>query len=149
MIIPDVNLLLYAYNGTSPHNRAAVRWLEGCLSGSERVGMPNLVVLGFVRLATSRRAFQAPMTVAEAAATVRRWLAIPLVEVLHPFQGHTERVLRLLETLGTAGSLVTDAQIAAHAIERDAVLHTADADFLRFPGLRWFNPITGAVSQRS
>ena len=59
-----------------------------------------------------------------------------------------ERALALLEDLGTAGNLVTDAQIAAIALELDAVVHTSDADVLRFPRLRWFNPITG-VGQRS
>ncbi len=53
----------------------------------------------------------------------------------------------MLERLGTAGNLVTDAQIAMLAIENEAVLHTADTDFLRFPGLRWLNPITGVASR--
>ena len=57
---------------------------------------------------------------------------------------HIERVLGLLMDLGTAGNLVTDAQIAAVAFEHDAVVHTADADFIRFAGLRWLNPLTGA-----
>ena len=57
-------------------------------------------------------------------------------------------MLKLLEALGTAGNLVTDAQIAALTLEHGAVLHTADSDFLRFPGLRWFNPITGTASRR-
>lgn len=61
---------------------------------------------------------------------------------------HVEQVLKLLETLGTAGNLVSDAQMAALALECDAVLHTGDSDFMRFRGLRWFNPLTGMGSAR-
>lgn len=71
-----------------------------------------------------------------------------MVQILEPRGDHLEQVLKLLEAPGTAGNLVTDAQIAALAIEHGAVLHTADTDFLRFPGLRWFNPVTGIRSAR-
>ena len=86
------------------------------------------------------------MTATEAAGNVRSWLGQSVVQVLFSDSGHTEQVLKLLENLGTAGNLVTDAQIAAAAIEHGAVAHTADADFVRFPDLRWFNPITGRGS---
>ena len=88
------------------------------------------------------------MTPAETAKHIRSWIAQPVVRILEPPVSHVEEVLELLETLGTAGNLVTDAQIASLAIEHNAILHTADADFLRFPGLRWFNPITGVGSRR-
>lgn len=85
---------------------------------------------------------------AQAAGHIRSWLAQPNVELILPGDGHTERVLDLLQQTGTAGNLVTDAQLAALAIEQQAILHTADADFLRFPGVRWFNPITGIGSDK-
>jgi uncharacterized protein len=66
----------------------------------------------------------------------------PNVRFLEISSNDAEHVFELLETIGTAGNLVIDAQIAAIAIEQDAVLHTADTDFLRFQNLRWFNPIT-------
>ena len=71
-----------------------------------------------------------------------------MVRIIEPGPDHVGQVLKLLEALGTAGNLVTDAQIAALAIEQEAVLHTADADFQRFPALRWLNPLTGAASAR-
>jgi hypothetical protein len=92
------------------------------------------------------------MTPSEAAGHVRSWLAQPVVQVLEPradHLGHLERVLTLLESLGTAGNLVTDAQIAALVLESDAVLHTADTDFLRFAALRWLNPLTGMTSRKA
>lgn len=146
MIIPDINLLLYAYDASSPfHSRAGVWWQE-CLSGNEPVGLLPVVAFGFVRIGTNIRAFQHPLTPVEAAGHVRSWLSRPCVELLDPGPTHLERVLTLLEGLGTAGNLVTDAQIAAAALDQDAILHTADADFIRFRSLRWFNPITGAGS---
>ena len=144
MIIPDINLLLYAYDAVSPsHSKAAV-WWQACLSGEESVGLLPVVLFGFVRIGTHPRAFRQPMSPREAAEHVRSWLAQPPVELLLPGLDHPQRVLSLLEDLGTAGTLVTDAQIAASVLENDAVLHTTDADFIRFAGLRWFNPITGA-----
>lgn len=147
MIVPDINLLLYAYDSGSPFHGKAAAWWQGCLSGSEPVGLAQVVVFGFVRIATSGRVYQNPMTPIEAAAHVRSWQAQPVVQILEPQADHVGQVLQLLETLGTAGNLVTDAQLAALALEHDAVLHTADADFLRFRGLRWLNPITGVASR--
>ena len=148
MIIPDINLLLYAYDSASPIHKAAVAWWQESLSGTEPVGLPRVVIFGFVRIGTNPRAFQRPMTAGEAASHVRDWLAQPSVQVLDSGPRHVEQVLKLLEGMGTAGNLVTDAQIAAAALEYDAILHTTDTDFLRFPGLRWFNPITGTGSHR-
>jgi uncharacterized protein len=146
MIIPDINLLLYAYDASSPFHARATKWWTGCLSGVEPVGLLPVVVFGFVRIGTSLRAFQHPMTPSEAATHVRSWLGQAPVEWWEPRSGYLERVLKLLEGVGTAGNLVTDAQIAAAALDEEAVLHTTDSDFIRFGGVRWFNPITGASS---
>jgi toxin-antitoxin system PIN domain toxin len=148
MIIPDINLLLYAYDSDSLFHAKAAAWWRRCLSGTELIGLPAVVAFGFVRVGTSGRAFQKPMSAGESAECVRSWLAQPMVRVVEPGPDHVGQVLKLLETLGTAGNLVTDAQIAALAIEQNAVLHTADADFQRFPGLRWLNPLTGVASGR-
>ena len=149
MIVPDANLLLYTYDTASPFHEAAAAWWRKCLLGDEPVGLPPVVAFAFLRIATSRRVFEHPMTPVEAAGHVRAWLAQPIVQVLEPRADHIERVLALLESLGTAGNLVTDAQIAALVLESDAVLHTTDADFLRFEGLRWINPLTGTTSRRT
>ena len=148
MIIPDINLLLYAYDSDSPFHAKASAWWQRCLSGIEPVGMPLVVVFGFVRISTHARVFQNPLSPAEASEIVQSWLEQPVAQILEPGSDHLHQVLKLLGTVGTAGNLVTDAQIAALAIEYGAVLHTADADFLRFPTLRWFNPITRIASSR-
>jgi len=117
---------------------------QACLSGDDPVIMPEVVAFGFLRVSTNPRAFRHPMTAGEAAAHVRSWLEQPVVRVPESAPDHIERVLGLLTGLGIAGNLVTDAQIAAVALEHDAVVHTTDADFIRFGGLRWLNPLTGA-----
>jgi uncharacterized protein len=144
MIVPDINLLLYVYDSDSPFHVKAEAWWLACLAGHDFVIMPDVVVFGFLRVSTSARAFRHPMTAEEAAAHVKSWLEQPVVKIPESAPDHVERVLGLLMRLGTAGNLVTDAQIAAVALEHDAVVHTADADFIRFAGLRWLNPLTGA-----
>jgi toxin-antitoxin system PIN domain toxin len=149
MIVPDINLLLYAYDADSPFHARAATWWQDCLSGTEPVLIPQVVVFGFVRVGTNARAFRHPLTAAEAASHVRSWLGETIVSVPETAPDHIERVLGLLGSLGTAGNLVTDAQIAAVAIEHDAVVHTADADFIRFKGLRWRNPLNATSTVRS
>jgi len=149
MIVPDVNLLLYAYDAESRFHTAAAAWWRACLSGSEPVGLPAVVVFAFLRIGTSARVFDRPMTPGEAADHVRAWLAQPVVQVLEPHADHIEHVLALLESVGAAGNLATDAQIAALVIDSEAVLHTTDTDFLRFTALRWLNPLTGITSREA
>lgn len=149
MIIPDINLLLYAYDAESPVQAKAAAWLEGCFAGEEIVGLLPVVLFGFVRIGTNPRVYRTPMTPAQAAEHVRLWLAQPNARVLEPGPGYLDRVLKLLVTLETGGNWVTDAQLAAAAMENDAVLHSADTDFLRFEGLRWFNPLSSVETRQN
>lgn len=99
------------------------------------------VVVGFLRLSTQKRAFHAPLDLARAAGLVRSWFRQPPVRELVAGSGHWERVLALLEACGAACNLTSDAQLAAIALEYGGEVHTADADFARFPGVRWRNPL--------
>ncbi len=141
MIIPDVNILVHAYNSDSPRHPAARHWLERTLSQPRPVGLPWVSMLGFLRIMTSRAILKNPMYPADATRRVRSWLSVPSVQVLHPGEHHAETLFGLLERLGAAGNLTTDAHLAALAIEYQAEVATTDADFARFPGLRWFNPL--------
>jgi hypothetical protein len=141
VIVPDVNLLVHAHNTDSPAHAAARRWWEDLLNGTQPVGLAWVATLGFVRIATHRQILSRPMPVAEACDRVREWLARPYVAVLEPGERHAEILFGLLETLGTGGNLTTDAHLAALAMEHQAELHSTDADFGRFTGLRWRNPI--------
>ena len=141
MIIPDVNLLLYAEIDAYPQHARARTWWEQALNGERMVGIPSVSLFGFVRLATNRRVFADPLSTSEAIGRVNRWLECPQAQYLIPGPRHLSIALGLLSSLGTAGNLTTDVQLAAHAIEHQAELHSNDLDFGRFEGLRWRNPL--------
>jgi hypothetical protein len=142
VILPDVNLLLHAYNSESPVHASARRWWEGLLSGTRPVGLAWVAVLGFIRIATHRQVLHNPLPVTTACGHARAWLSQPYVGIVDPGDRHAGILFGLLEALGTAGTLTTDAHLAALAIEHQAELHSTDADFRRFPGLRWINPLS-------
>lgn len=142
MIVPDANLLLYAYDSSSPFHQAARAWWQGCLSGQESVGLAHPTLFAFLRISTNPRAFSQPMTLAEAAEQVRSWLERKVSQVLQESADHATQVIQLLQAAGgTAGNLVTDAQIGALSVAYRAVVHTADRDFLRFPDVRVHFPL--------
>lgn len=141
MTLTDVNLLLYAYDASSVHHGRASAWLEARLSGVEAFGLAWATLIAFVRLGTNPRIFDSPFRVDEALDVVDALLAADCAMVLHPGPRHAVLLRQLLEPLGTAGNLATDAHLAALALEHDADLCSADADFSRFPGLRWTNPL--------
>jgi len=141
MILVDANLLLYAYDPSSPHHQPARDWMERTLSDTEHIGLSWMTILAFVRISTSPRPLEHPLSISEAVATVSGWLQHPLVTVLSPGERHWE-ILRDLATTGQAeGHLVMDAHLAALAIEHGATLASADRDFTRFPGLKLLNPL--------
>jgi uncharacterized protein len=141
VIIPDVNLLLYAMITSFPQHRCARQWWEDTVNAPTRIGLTGPTVFGFLRIATNARIFATPLAVTEAIGYVRDWLAQPNVELLKPSTSHLDIALGLLEKLGTAGDLTTDVQLAAYAIERNAQVCSNDTDFARFSGLKWSNPL--------
>lgn len=143
MIVPDVNLLIHAYNADSPVHEEARAWWERTLSEPAPVGLAWSAVLGYIRIATHPRILASPLAAAAACGHVEAWLAQPQVALLHPGARHAAILFDLLLRLGTAGNLTTDAHLAALAIEHQAELCSTDADFARFPGLRWRNPLRG------
>ena len=141
MILPDVNLLLYAVDRRSPQHRAARTWLESTLSGGESVALAWVVILAFLRIATRPGWSVQPITVDAAFSIVDGWLNHPSVSIAHPGPEHARILQELLTDAGAGGDLTTDAHLAALAVEHDAELASADHDFARFAGLRWKNPL--------
>jgi hypothetical protein len=140
VILPDVNVLVHAHNADSAVHDAARRWWDGCLAGSQGVGLAWAALLAFVRITTNRRIVARPLEPATVMARIERWLVLPHVHIAQPSDTHFERLRAELERLGTAGNLTTDAHLAVLAMERGYVLYSTDTDFMRFPALRWVNP---------
>jgi toxin-antitoxin system PIN domain toxin len=141
MILIDANILLYAYDPSSPHHRAARGWLETTILKPEGTALTWMTLLAFVRISTSPRPLEHPLSTAEAAAIVSGWLERPMFTILNPGDRHWD-ILRSLMTKGQVhGPLIMDAHLAALAIEHGATLATTDRDFARFPGLRILNPL--------
>jgi uncharacterized protein len=139
--LPDVNLLLYGIDEDSPRHQAARAWVETLFGGTETVALAWAVMLAFVRLTTKPQVMARPFTVEDALDIVEGWLARSNVVVVHPTDRHARILRELLAPLGTGGNLTTDAHLAALSIEHGAELCSSDADFSRFPGVRWQDPL--------
>jgi toxin-antitoxin system PIN domain toxin len=148
LIIPDVNLLLYAYDSESEFHEGAKRWLEDLLENEPVVGFPLCVIFSFIRMITQPRIFRNPLTVEESAAEVRDWLDRTNANILFESQEHLSEVLGLLKDVGTAGNRVSDAQVAAFAKRNGATVHTTDNNFLRFESVACLNPILPQYRER-
>jgi toxin-antitoxin system PIN domain toxin len=141
MILPDVNLLVYAYNADAGAHYQAKEWWESCLSDQRSVGLPWVVMLGYLRLMTNRRVLLDPFAPKEVVGQIRSWLERPQVEILQPGPRHLDLIESLMSDGQASGNLATDLHLAALAIEHNAELQSNDADFSRFPGLKWTNPL--------
>lgn len=141
MIVPGINLLVYAYNEGAPYHAAAREWWEGLINSRERIGVPWIVSTGFVKLMTHARALMVPLLPSQAVDCVTEWFQYAHVTPVNPGAEYLLHFRRNLDAAGAAANLVTDAHIAALAIEYQAEVHSNDTDFSRFPGLRWRNPL--------
>ena len=141
MILLDANVLLYAYDASSPQHERARSWLERTLSDPQPVLFPWATVLAFLRIATNPRAFQYPLRTDEAIAIVSSWLARPNVSVVQPTDRHWTLLAAALHDAQVRGPLVTDAHLAALAVEHGATLATTDRDFARFKDLSTLDPL--------
>jgi uncharacterized protein len=141
VILPDLNLLLYAYNPLAPQHAKARSWWEGVLNGTELIGIPHEISFGFVRIATNPKLGAATVSLAQARSVVESWHSVPHARVLVPGARHFDRVMTLMGQAMASGALLSDAILAAYAIEHRATLCSNDADFSRFTGLNWVNPL--------
>ena len=141
MILPDSNLLLYAFDAGAKRHVEARAWLEDVLNGREQLGMAWVVLLAFIRISTNPTALRKALSLEEATGIVSDLLERPTVILIHPAERHWMLFRQLLIAAQAKGDLVTDAHLAALAIEHGAVLYSTDRDFARFPGLRWQNPL--------
>jgi hypothetical protein len=141
VILVDSNLLLYAYIRNYPQHARARTWLNQVLNDPRRVGLPWPSLLAFLRISTNPRAFAKPASIEEAWRQVREWLESPSSWVPRPTERHAEVLERLLVESQVAGDLISDAHLAALALEHGLTLCSADKDFSRFGGLSFENPL--------
>jgi uncharacterized protein len=141
MTLVDANVMLYAYHRRAAQYERCRLWVEAEFSSGTAVRIPWATIVAFLRISTNPRVFERPLTVTEAEAAVSSWLALPSVSPIDPGERYWDVLRDLLHRAQVRGPLVTDAALAALAIEHGATLCTTDRDFARFPGLRTFNPL--------
>lgn len=141
MILPDANLLIYARNAASPEFEVASKWWANCLDGGERIGLTWAVLMTYLRICSSPRVFPQPVAIGDLVGDVEDWVSRRMVRVVEPTATHLQAIRSIAEPLGLGGDIMNDVHLAALSIEYGAVVHTADRDFARFRGVRWFNPL--------
>jgi len=146
VILFDANVLIYAENVDDARYPAIKKWIASVSAGPETIGLPWPVLWAFLRISTNNRIFPKPFTSAEAFRTVKGWLAAPGVVTVEPGPRHAEILERLISDAGSTGSRVSDAVLAALAIENGATLASTDRDFNRFAGLKWIDPLAQRTS---
>ena len=141
MILVDANLLLYAEDSLSEHHETARNWWDTQLSGSDAVALCWPVLTAFIRIGTNARLHKRPLTLKEAIERVQSWIDQPCVRIIQASEQHWELFQKMLRVGNATANLVSDARLAALAVEHNCVLHSTDTDFARFRGLKWKNPI--------
>ncbi|NNM72749.1 type II toxin-antitoxin system VapC family toxin [Enterovirga aerilata] len=140
MVLPDVNVLIYAFRADTPHHDLCRAWLQGIVAAEARFGLSPLALSAVVRITTNRRAFLQPSSVGEAFGFCKDLIEQPHCEVVTPGDRHWAIFEKLCIATGTQGPRVSDAWYAALAIEWGCHWITMDRDFARFPGLSWARP---------
>ena len=141
MILVDVNVLVYAKRQDSPHHDQFRTWVEETLRSDSIFGISDAVLSGVIRILTHPRIFREPTQLNEALGFVNQLRDHPGCVLVSPGERHWEIFTRLCKTVAAKGNLVSDAFLAALAIESGAEFITADRDYARFPGLKWRHPL--------
>lgn len=141
MILVDANLLLYGEDELSPQHLAAREWWDSQLAGDSPVCLCWTVINAFLRIGTNSRVYHRPLSIDEAVTRVQSWFAQPCVRLVIPTKNHWEIFSDLIIEGQAVANLVSDAHLAALAIEHGCTLYSTDSDFSRFPKLKWKNPL--------
>ncbi len=142
MILVDANILLYAEDSLHPRHQQARVWWDGRLSRTSTVCLCWTVLSAFIRIGTNPRVFEHPLSLEQALARVQSWLDQPCTRIVRPTERHWTVFQQMLTEGQAIANLVTDAHLAALAIEHGCELASTDSDFARFPKLKWSNPLS-------
>ena len=140
MQLPDVNVLIYAHREDAPEHARYASWLRTLTESQEPFALSETVLASFLRLVTNRRIFDPATPMKTAIAFCQRLTMRPRAVVVRPTPHHWEVFVELCREI--EGPLVSDAYLAALAIEHGCELITTDSDFARFPGVRWWHPLS-------
>ena len=141
MILPDVNVLVYAHREDAPDHAAYLAWLTNLIESDETYGMADIVLSGFIRVTTHPKVFNPPSTMEQAVAFVHDVCDQPSWVRIRTGVRHWEIFERLCRKAGIKGNLVPDAYLAALAFETGSTWVTIRRDFSRFPDLTWRHPL--------
>jgi len=140
-VLIDANILLYAVISDYPQHEQAKQWLESQFNSPKRVAIPWQNLLAFIRISTNMKLFSKPLSVSNAWEYIESWIQLPNVWIPQPQKRHAEILKDLLIKTNASGNLVSDAHLAALAIEHGLVVFSSDRYFARFDQLKWENPI--------
>jgi uncharacterized protein len=140
-MLVDANILLFAVDETSKFHPAAAGWLIEQLNGPRRVGLPWQSLAAFLRISTHPRASEQPLSPTDAWGHVRDWLASDVAWIPVPTERHADVLGSLISAYDLRGNLVSDADLAALALEHGLIVCSADTDFARFKEITWQNPL--------
>jgi toxin-antitoxin system PIN domain toxin len=137
----DANVLLYSVDQSSRHHAQCAEWVRNAFTGPRRIALPWQTIGAFLRIATHPRVFSRPLPSDDAWTIVEQWLTAPNCWIPEASE-RTARILgRLISELDIRGNVVTDAQLAALAIEHGVPVVSVDSDFARFSEISWLNPL--------
>lgn len=142
MILLDANILIYAFSATSPFHVTAAKWLEDAMAEGQQIRLSWSVIGAFLRIVTNPGAYGQVAGIQEACQTIDELLSYSNVALLEPTESHWRIFKKILVDSQITKNLVTDAHLAALAMEHGASICTNDKDFTRFAGLRTVNPIS-------
>lgn len=142
MQLPDVNVLIYAHREDSPEHERYAEWLRALATSPEPFALSSVTLAGFLRITTNPRIFDDPTPPDDALAFCENLLSRPLAVLTQPGAQHPAILADLIRSSGIRGAEVTDAYIAAVAIEHGCEVITTDSDFARFGDrVRWRHPL--------
>ncbi|MCJ7472912.1 MAG: type II toxin-antitoxin system VapC family toxin [Actinobacteria bacterium] len=141
MILVDANILLYAEDSLHPRHQETRIWWDNQLSGTGVVCLCWTVISAFIRIGTNPRVFEYPLSLEQSLARVQSWLVQPCMRIIRPTEQHWTVFKQVLTDGQATANLVSDAHLAALAIEHGCELVSTDSDFARFPKLKWKNPL--------
>lgn len=141
MVLPDVNVLVYAHREDASDHREYRMWLESVVNGDEAFAISELVLSGFIRVVTHTRVFKKPSPLSDALAFCDQLRDQPNSVHVAPGPRHFDLFRQACTEVDARGNLVPDAYLAALAIESGCEWITTDRDFSRFSSLRWRHPL--------